>query len=453
MMTQFQTAHPGICKIVEVGTTVRGRKLLFAKITQNVNVKGAKPQFMYSSSMHGNETTGYLTMLRLIDTLVNSYGTDSRISNLVNNVEIWINPLANPDGTYHNADSTVNGATRYNANGVDLNRNFPDPAAGQHPDGNAWQPETIAMMNLESANNFSQSANFHGGAEVVNYPWDTWKRLHPDDTWYQFISRNFADTVHAHSFSGYMTDLANGITDGYAWYRVAGGRQDYMNYFSRGREVTIELSYIYLLPASLLPSYWYYLSHSLLDFIENTFYGIRGTVKDSYGNPVKALVTVTGHDNDNSAVYSDSLTGSYLRMISPGMYNVTFSADSFVTKSVNNIKVTNYNASLLNVQLEPKLTAVESGSYFNINTYSLYQNYPNPFNPSTAIKYQIPQSGKVTLTIYDILGKEVARLVNGYKNAGNYNINFDASNLPTGIYFYQLKVNDFVSLKKMILIK
>jgi hypothetical protein len=226
-----------------------------------------------------------------------------------------------------------------------------------------------------------------------------------------------------------------------------------MNYFSRGREVTIELSYIYLLPASLLPSYWYYLSHSLLDFIENTFYGIRGTVKDSYGNPVKALVTVTGHDNDNSAVYSDSLTGSYLRMISPGMYNVTFSADSFVTKSVNNIKVTNYNASLLNVQLEPKLTAVESGSYFNINTYSLYQNYPNPFNPSTAIKYQIPQSGKVTLTIYDILGKEVARLVNGYKNAGNYNINFDASNLPTGIYFYQLKVNDFVSLKKMILIK
>jgi hypothetical protein len=453
MMTQFQTAHPGICKIVEVGTTVRGRKLLFAKITQDVNIKGAKPQFMYSSSMHGNETTGYLTMLRLIDTLVNSYGTDSRITNLVDNVEIWINPLANPDGTYHNSDTTVNGATRYNANSVDLNRNFPDPAAGQHPDGNAWQPETIAMMNLESANNFSLSANFHCGAEVVNYPWDTWQKLHPDHLWYQFISRNFADTVHKYSFPGYMTDLGNGITDGYEWYRVAGGRQDFMNYFSRGREVTIELSYIYLLPASLFPSYWNYLSHSLLDFIENTFYGIRGTVKDSNDNPVKALVTITGHDTDNSAVYSDSVTGSYFRMIAPGMYNVTFSADSFVTKTVNNIKVTNYNTSLLNVQLEPKLTAVESGTSFNVNTYSLYQNYPNPFNPSTAIKYQLPQSGKVSLIVYDLLGREVASLVNDFKSAGTYEITFNSSSLPTGIYFYRLTINNFTSLKKMILIK
>jgi murein tripeptide amidase MpaA len=453
MMTQFQTMHPDICKIINAGTTVQGRKLLFAKISQNVNVKGIKPQFMYSSSMHGNETTGYLMMLRLIDTLVNSYGKDSRISNLVNNVEIWINPLANPDGTYHNGDSTVNGATRYNANSIDLNRNFPDPADGQHPDGYDWQPETLAMMNLESANNFTLAANFHCGAEVVNYPWDTWQRLHPDNTWYQFISGRFADTVHTYSIPGYMTDLGNGITDGYAWYRVAGGRQDYMNYFSRGREVTIELSSIYILPASLSSSYWNYLSHSLLDFIENTYYGIRGIITDSHGNPVKALVSITGHDADNSSIYSDSVTGSYFRMIAPGSYSVSFSADSFLTQTVNNITVNNYAASLLNVQLERNLTSVESGTNSNFNNYSLSQNYPNPFNPSTQIDFEIPSEGFVLIKLYDILGNEVRTLLKEIKKAGHYSLLLNAVDLPSGIYLYKMQSGSYVSVKKMILTK
>jgi hypothetical protein len=453
LMTQFQSAHPDICKIIEAGTTVQGRKLLFAKITQNVNVKGAKPQFMYSSSMHGNETTGYLMMLRLIDTLVNSYGTDSRITKMINNVEIWINPLANPDGTYHNNDSTVNAATRYNANGIDINRNFPDPVTGQHPDKNAWQPETIALMNLEAANNFSLAANFHCGAEVVNYPWDTWKKLHPDDLWFQFISRKFADTVHAHAVSGYLSDLDNGITNGYAWYRVTGGRQDFMNYFMRGREVTIELSSIYILPASLWSAYWFYLSHSLLDFIENTYYGIHGTVKDSYGNPVKALITITGHDADNSSIYSDSLTGAYFRMISPGTYNVSFSADSFLTKTINNITAQNYTDTLLNVQLDRNISSVESGTNSLISKYSLSQNYPNPFNPSTMIDFVIPYEGYVIIKLYDILGNEVRTLLKEIKKAGHYSLSLNAADLPSGMYLYKLQSGSFVAVKKLLLTK
>jgi hypothetical protein len=453
MMTQFQTAHPDICKIIEAGTTVQGRKILFAKITKDVNLRQAKPQFMYSSSMHGNETVGYIMMLRLIDTLVNSYGTDSRITNMVNNVEIWINPLANPDGTYHANDTTVNGATRSNANGVNLNRNFPDPAAGQHPDGYAWQPETIAMMNLESNNNFTLAANFHSGAEVVNYPWDTWSKLHPDNKWYQSISRRFADTVHAYSIPGYMTDLGNGITNGYAWYTVEGGRQDYMNYFSRGREVTIELSSIYILPGSLLPSYWNYLSHSLLDYIENTYYGIRGAVTDSLGNPVKALITIAGHDADNSSIYSDSVTGSYFRMIAPGTYNIAFSADSFLTKTVNNITVKNDSASVLNVQLIRNITAVNSGPNSTISRYSLSQNYPNPFNPSTKINFEIPLEGYTVIKLYDILGNEVRTLLKEVKKAGHYSLLLNAENLPSGMYLYKMQSGSYVSVRKLLLIK
>ena len=353
MMTAYQTAHPDICKIIDAGTTVKGRHILFAKISQNINVRNAKPQFMFTSSMHGDETTGYILMLRLIDTLLSSYGTNTRLTNLVNNVEIWINPLANPDGTYYGGNTSVNSAIRYNGNNIDINRNFPDPQAGQHPDGNAWQPETIIMMNIIKANNFTLSANLHGGSQVFNYPWDTWAKLNPDDTWFQFIGKNFVDTVHAHAVSGYMTDLNNGITNGYAWYQVTGGRQDYMFYYGRGREVTIEICTTKLTPAAQLPSYWNYLYRSFLNFMENTYYGIRGTVKDEGGNPIKALITVTSHDVDNSQIYSDSLTGSFYRMIAPGTYSVTFAADSFITKTVSNISVANYAASTYNVVLDP----------------------------------------------------------------------------------------------------
>ena len=84
--------------------------------------------------------------------------------------------------------------------------------------------------------------------------------------------------------------------------------------------------------------------------------------------------------------------------------------------------------------------------------YSLRQNYPNPFNPVTQVTYSLPQSNHVTLTIHDLLGKEVQTLVNEYQTVGSYSVNFDASDLSSGIYFYQLKVgNNFIATKKMIL--
>ena len=94
------------------------------------------------------------------------------------------------------------------------------------------------------------------------------------------------------------------------------------------------------------------------------------------------------------------------------------------------------------------------------NEFVLYQNYPNPFNPSTKIKYTIPnitlsgvEGSRVVLKIYDILGTEISTLVNEIQTAGSYEITFDASQLTSGIYFYQLRAGSFVQTKKMILIK
>jgi hypothetical protein len=354
MMNQFAIDYPDICVIVNIGSSVEGRDLLFAKISDNVDVEEDEPEVMHTATMHGNETTGYVLMLRLIDSLLVAYGTDSLITRMVDSCEIWINPLANPDGTYNGGDHTVSGATRYNANGVDLNRNFPDPQDGDHPDGHPWQPETIAMMDLAEAHSFVISANHHGGAEVVNYPWDTWAQLHADDDWFIDISRMYADSAQYYSPSGYLNDLNNGITNGYAWYTINGGRQDYMNWWHGCREVTLELSNTMLLPASQLPAFWTYNRVSFLDYLENGLYGIRGLVTDSItGLPVAAKVTVLGHDFDHSEVYTDPDVGDYHRMIEAGSYNLQFMATGYITQTINSISVTDFNTTIVNVLMQP----------------------------------------------------------------------------------------------------
>ncbi|MCK9426078.1 MAG: T9SS type A sorting domain-containing protein [Ignavibacteriaceae bacterium] len=102
----------------------------------------------------------------------------------------------------------------------------------------------------------------------------------------------------------------------------------------------------------------------------------------------------------------------------------------------------------------PGLTSVDERNTNQLpSVYTLQQNYPNPFNPSTSIEFQIPQNRFVTLNIFDLLGKEVATLVNEEKNVGSYSVNFDASHLSSGIYFYELRAGNFIQTKKMLLTK
>jgi hypothetical protein len=89
----------------------------------------------------------------------------------------------------------------------------------------------------------------------------------------------------------------------------------------------------------------------------------------------------------------------------------------------------------------------------SVLTFSLSQNYPNPFNPNTKIEYSIPKSGHIKLKVYDILGNEVATLVNEVKSPGNYAAEFDASTFASGVYIYTIRADNFVQSKKMILMK
>lgn len=98
-------------------------------------------------------------------------------------------------------------------------------------------------------------------------------------------------------------------------------------------------------------------------------------------------------------------------------------------------------------------TTVGIKDFYVLTEYILNQNYPNPFNPSASIKYQIPEMSFVTVKVYDVLGNEISTLVNEEKQMGRYEVEFNAVNLPSGVYFYRLQAGDFIETKKMILMK
>ncbi|MBI5471183.1 MAG: T9SS type A sorting domain-containing protein [Ignavibacteriae bacterium] len=465
MMRQFAATYPNICKLDTFGYSVQGRQLLALKISDHVNAGEDEPEFLYTSSMHGDELVGYVLMLRLADYLLTQYGQQTpeglRATSLVDNMEIWINPLANPDGAYRlGGDTTVSNARRYNANGYDLNRNFPDRIDDTVNTTAGRQTETRMFMEFTKKHNFILSANFHGGAQVVNYPWDngtpsgTYSRC-PDDLWFVNLSRKYSNP-NPDMMNGGFT---NGITNGCEWYAIYGGRQDWIYWWHGGRETTIELWDTKNPPGSVLPQRWTNNKESLLAYIEEALKGIRGVVRDSATRaPLRARVDVI--DVANVPVFSDSTIGDYHRLLLPGTYSIIARAAGYVPDTARNVVVTNAPATRIDFALREDRPTSTQETRNVASTFCLEQNYPNPFNPTTTIKFQIPDgsghrpnTNHVTLKVFDMLGREVATLVNEVKQPGTYTTQWDASRISGGVYFYRLHAGSFSQTRKLVIVK
>jgi len=446
LMNEFASDYPDLCQLEEIGKSEDGRSVLSIKISDNVAQSEEEPTFFYTSTMHGDEVTGYVLMLRFVDYLLSNYQTDTRIKELIDSTEIWINPLSNPDGTYAAGNTDMSGAGRYNANGIDLNRNFPDPEDGDHPDGNSWAQETTDMMEFMQAHNFVLSANFHGGAEVVNYPWDRWHTRHADDNWYQNLSRQYADTVHANS-TGYMTYLDNGITNGADWYQVSGGRQDYTNYYLHKREVTIELSDVKMPDAASLPNFWNYNYRSFLNYIARVHQGFYGKVTDVDGNPLRAKMFIENHDVDSSDIYSNPENGMYYRLIMGGTYNISFSAAGYNTKTFNNINILNNERQRLDVILEK--TPVSDNKI--TNDAIQIKTINNPFTDYISGSFYISDyQNNLKFTLYDSNGRLVNKTLYGDRQIGINSFYITTSKLKSGLYMLVLSTTSFSIKKKLI---
>jgi len=335
--------------------TVNGRQLVVMEVSKNPGkYVPLKPNFKYIGNMHGNEVLGRETLLYLLDYLCTKYlENDEEVVNLVDNTRIHIMPSMNPDGYEQAIEgdcSSVRG--RPNGNGVDLNRNFPD----QFKKVGNQQPETKAVIAWLKEYPFVLSANLHGGSLVANYPFDDDSKMKemystaPDDDVFVSIAKNYSfnhPTMHIGK-SRCGDNFKDGITNGAAWYNVAGGMQDYNYLHGDTFEITVEMDCCKFPDHSKLTEQWNNHKRSLIDYIKLTHLGLKGQVKDSNGKGIVGARI----DVDHSAIKRKRQTihsregGDYFRLLLKGEYKVTVTVGE---KSLTtNVKVEGIPATVLN---------------------------------------------------------------------------------------------------------
>ena len=234
LLKDLETQYPTLAKLHNIGSSVENRTLWALQITDNINdEEPGEPMFKYIGNMHGNEAVGRQILIYLVQELLQNYTSgDSRARQIVDSTNIFIMPTMNPDGfeAAHEGDCTgVKG--RPNANGQDLNRDFPDQfVAGS--ENRQLQPETLAIIRWIENNPFVLSANLHGGSVVASYPFDDssshqlqgFDSKTPDDAVFRRLAHTYANN---HAFmadhSGCPNDVfPGGITNGAHWYDVPG---------------------------------------------------------------------------------------------------------------------------------------------------------------------------------------------------------------------------------------
>ena len=343
LLQHFQDSFPNLCQIDTILDTTPHPDLhhsIFAiHISNTLGQPTTKPAFLYSSTIHGWEVVCYYMVLRLADYILNNATTDSAVRRLLDNVDLYICPLENPDGTYHlNNDLILKDgihSTYHNYNDVQLNRNY--PLLPGLTDTVNIQPETQAIIDWVTPRHFVMSVNFHCGAEIVNYPWDAWttaQRSHADADWFRYTGQNYASLCQAVDTAYLYGDYrGRSVIEGADWSPLVGGRQDYMTYYQRCREVTIEMSYQSVITdTTVLPTFWDKSKDALLSYAMESSYGFWGTVTDAItGEPVEAMIKVVDHDYFHSEVFSHLPLGVYHRPIMAGTYTVEVSAPCYQT--------------------------------------------------------------------------------------------------------------------------
>lgn len=326
-LQQIAADHPGIVHLASIGQSVQGREIWMVKISDNVATDEPEPEFKFTSTIHGDEPVGMEMCVYLIRLLVDRYGSDPAITALVDDLETWICPLHNPDGN-------ANG-TRYNAQGYDLNREFPDPADDPIDDPAGRPTEVQHMMNFQYGHNIILGANMHTGALVANYPWDCfYGQYTPDDAILYAVSLGYS---YRNPPMWNNPEFPDGVTIGWAWYVVHGGFQDWAYHWRNEMHVTLELSNTKWPNATQLPTLWENNREAMLWYMAQARIGIEGFVVDATDlAPIQATIAVAEVDKP---MWGEPTAGYYHRMLLPGTYTLQFSAFGYDPLTVPGVAV------------------------------------------------------------------------------------------------------------------
>ncbi|KYK21092.1 hypothetical protein AYK25_03690 [Thermoplasmatales archaeon SM1-50] len=353
MTTELQNIasnYPIISRLYSLGQSVQGRTIWGLKITDNPDSEENEAEVRICGLHHGNEYMSAELPLLLAYHLVQNYSIDPAITALVDNREIWVIPMVNPDGR--------EAGTRYNAHGVDLNRNY-----GYMPQSSTpySEPETQAMRNNALLNNYVLSLSFHTSGDIVNYIWNHKTQPVPDNAAVVYLSNQYG------SHNGYW------VVEGYDWYQTLGDCNDF-SYGCRGDiDWTIEVQ------NSNIPQAWGLNRDAMMEIIEAADMGLTGVItNENTGLPIAATVWV---EEAFWPCFSDPEVGDYHRVLLPGSYVVHFQANGF-EEEIYSVDVESGNPTVLNVSLEP------SNQYYayQVTTCAYYapsDNYAN--NPTEGI--------------------------------------------------------------------
>jgi hypothetical protein len=328
-MAAWAAAYPSITELISIGNSFQGRELWALKISDNPGVQEFEPEIQWIGAHHGNETISVEVCYYMAEYLLENYGTDPQVTWLVDEREIWIIPMLNPDG--HTAGS------RYNAQGTDLNRNYLCPCGCNS--GTAFSaPESRALRDWNVRMNPVTSLTFHSGAVYVNYLWDYTYNPTPDEPMIITISNGYG------SYSGYP------VINGADWYIIHGGCQDWC-YETRGEiDTTIEVSGSYDPPASQIGPIVADNIPAMLYQARMSGRGIRGLVTDGdTGEPLYATISIPEIGKD---VYTDSDVGDYHRMVESGTYTVVCNVAGFPTQTEYNVSASLDTFVIVNFQFE-----------------------------------------------------------------------------------------------------
>ena len=453
-----------------IGTSVQNKLMHCLTITTNPEERGEKPKFQWTAGVHGNENSPIMNAPWMCDWLVNNYATNAKAKLILDSVIIMMVPLHNPDGCYANGNSNF-GGERLNANGYDMNRNYPYPKnfpnLGTNPA--TVQKEVQIMMDFYDQHVFTMGWGWHSGFEGFSVPWTCIVLKHQDHQWYTYVSRNFIDVVQDEAANYSITSLQdNGYWDAYqdgmAWtdggYNVLKGTgKDWVCYYSHSRGTCPEISNPQLLTsASDFQKYWDWTYEASLDYVLEMLNGIRGRVHVN-GKGVRAQVFVNDHDEPvnnvdyHTYIFSDSTgNGCYTRMIYQGTYSVTYTVAAEDSpdgeeydSTITGIVVQNGQKAHMDVFFESGVDITSE-----INKAQLADLKITPNNQGITMTLD-NYTGKAKAEIYNASGKLVKTLVSTNNTISWNGVTNNGSRVSAGCYILYLQTAKN-SLKKAFII-
>ncbi len=315
-------AYPEITRVDSIGTSVEGRGIWALKISDNPTADEDEPCFLVEGCIHGNENHGLEACLHFIGYLVSGYGVDQQVTSWVDEREIWVVPLVNPDGHEKNQ--------RANANGVDLNRNFGywwSFAASSYGSRPFSEPETRAIRDLVEEVWPYGSISFHTSGRLVLYPWAYIDSpATPDERLFALTARELVDSINVVSALGRYNFRRSGT-----WYWHGGEHNDWM-YSQYGiLSFTIEMMNSQSAPPSdeeneaVLPAL-----RVMLRLPDHD--AVTGRVTDvALGTPLLARISVTELFDPEQPIFchAELLYGRYFRFLTPGTYTLEVYAPGY----------------------------------------------------------------------------------------------------------------------------